>query len=134
MSCPAIPTCSLAITESERALPGLVDQLEPILADLGLNEEPISVRMTGCPNGCARPYEREIGVVGRGGTKYTLYIGGDSMGRRLNVELQDSVPFEQLAPKLKAILTAFKAERRGKELFGDYCERVGLERLKGLIA
>jgi sulfite reductase (ferredoxin) len=133
MSCPAIPTCSLAITESERALPVLVDQLEPILAELGLSEQAISVRMTGCPNGCARPYQSEIGIVGRGGTKYTLYIGGDTLGRRLNVELQDSVPFEQLAPKLNLLFTAFKAERQSEEAFGDYCNRVGIERLKVLI-
>ncbi len=134
MACPAIPTCSLAITESERSLPVLVDQLEPILAELGLSEEAISIRMTGCPNGCARPYQSEIGIVGRGGTKYTLYIGGDSLGRRLNTELQDSVPFDQLAPKLKALFSAFKGERQGSEAFGDYCTRVGLERLQALIA
>ncbi len=90
MACPAIPTCGLAITESERALPGVIDQLEKVLADLGLAGEPISVRMTGCPNGCARPYQSEVGIVGRGGTKYTLYVGGDSYGRRLNAEVQDS--------------------------------------------
>jgi sulfite reductase (ferredoxin) len=133
MSCPAIPTCGLAITESERALPGVIDQLEKVLADLGLSGEPISVRMTGCPNGCARPYQSEVGIVGRGGTKYTLYIGGDSFGRRLNAEVQDSVPIEQIVPKLAKIFAAFKAERRNGELFGDYCTRVGLERLKELV-
>jgi hypothetical protein len=73
----------------------------------GLGDIPIRLNVTGCPNGCARPYTSEIGIVGRGGTKYTLYIGGDTLGRRLNTELQDSVPFEQLAPKLKALFTAF---------------------------
>jgi sulfite reductase (ferredoxin) len=104
-----------------------------VLAELGLSEEAISVRMTGCPNGCARPYQSEIGLVGRGGTKYTLYIGGDTVGRRLNAELQDSVPIEQIVPKLKTIFTAFKAERSGGESFGDYCCRVGLEKLRGLL-
>lgn len=132
MACPAIPTCPLAITESERSMPAVVDQLEPILAELGLADEPISVRMTGCPNGCARPYQSEIGLVGRGGTKYTLYVGGDSYGRRMNVELQDGVPIDQIAPKLKPIFAAFRDERTPGELFGDYCERVGLERLKSL--
>jgi len=132
MACPATPTCPLAITESERSMPAVVDQLEPILAELGLDQEPISVRMTGCPNGCARPYQSDIGLVGRGGTKYTLYIGGDSYGRRMNVELQDSVPIEQIAPKLKPIFAAFRDERTPGELFGDYCERVGLEKLKAL--
>ena len=133
MACPAIPTCGLAITESERALPGVIDKLEAVLADLGLADEPISVRMTGCPNGCARPYQSEIGIVGRGGTKYTLYIGGDSFGRRLNAEVQDSVPIEQIVPKLAKVFAAFKAERSNGELFGDYCTRIGLDRLKSLV-
>ena len=133
MACPAIPTCPLAITESERVLPNLVDDLEPVLSELGLSEEMLSIRMTGCPNGCARPYQSEIGLVGRGGTKYTLYIGGDSFGRRLNSMLQDSVPFEQIVPKLTTILRSYKEERSETEAFGDYCERVGLERLQTMV-
>jgi sulfite reductase (ferredoxin) len=133
MACPAIPTCGLAITEAERALPAVTDQLEKVLAELGLAEERISVRMTGCPNGCARPYQSEVGLVGRGGTKYTLYIGGDTLGRRLNAELQDGVPVEQIVPKLRTVFSAFKAERTAGEAFGDYCTRVGHERLLALI-
>jgi sulfite reductase (ferredoxin) len=133
MACPAIPTCSLAITESERALPLVVDQLETVLRDLGLGEEAISVRMTGCPNGCARPYQSEIGIVGRGGTKFTLYIGGDTFGRRLNTEVQDSVPIDQIVPKLAKVFAAFKAERQSGEAFGEYCTRIGLVKLKELV-
>ena len=133
MACPAIPTCPLAITESERALPGVVAELGTALEELGLGNEPISVRMTGCPNGCARPYQSEIGIVGRGGTKYTLYVGGDSYGRRLNAEVQDSVPIDQIVPKLRRVFAAFKAVRVGGELFGDYCHRVGLETLQELV-
>ncbi len=133
MACPAIPTCGLAITESERALPGLISQLEPVLRDLGLADEPISVRMTGCPNGCARPYQSEIGIVGRGGTKFTLYVGGDTYGRRLSAMVQDGVPVEQIVPKLATIFAAFKAERAAGEAFGDYCERVGLAKLKEIL-
>jgi sulfite reductase (ferredoxin) len=133
MACPAIPTCGLAISESERALPGLVQQLEPIIAELGLTGEPLSVRMTGCPNGCARPFQSEIGIVGRSGPKYTLYLGGDSYGRKLNFELEDSVPIDQIPTKLKAVFTVFKQERHGNELFGDFCRRVGLERLQTLV-
>src|SRR6185312_12401703 len=125
MACPAIPTCGLAITEAERALPSITAQLATVLDELGLGQEAISVRMTGCPNGCARPYQSEIGLVGRGGTKYTLYIGGDTFGRRMNSELEDSVPIEQIVPKLKTIFAAFKMERTNGEPFGDYCERVG---------
>ena len=134
MACPAIPTCPLAITESERALPSVVAQMETDLQELGLGGEPISVRMTGCPNGCVRPYQSEVGIVGRGGTKYTMFIGGDSFGRRMNAELQDSVPIEQIAPKLKTIFTRFKNERAGRESFGDYCSRVGVEALRAMIA
>ena len=114
-------------------MPELVDQLEKVLADLGLGEEPISVRMTGCPNGCARPYQSEVGIVGRGGTNYTLYIGGDSYGRRLNTEIEDRVPIGQIVPKLTKVFAAFKAERTAGELFGDYCTRIGLEKLKELV-
>lgn len=133
MSCPAIPTCSLAITESERALPGVVDQLEVAVKELGLDEEVISVRMTGCPNGCARPYQSEVGLVGRGGTKYTLYIGGDSFGRRMNFELQDSVPIDQVVPKLKVLLGKFKSDRANGEDFGAWCTRNGAEGLLAML-
>ena len=133
MACPAIPTCPLAITESERALPDVITQIEPTLVSLGLAEEPISVRMTGCPNGCARPFQSEIGLVGRGGTKYTLYVGGDSYGRRLNAELEDGVPLDQVPAKLATLFTRFKAERGEGELFGDFCERVGLDSLRETV-
>jgi sulfite reductase (ferredoxin) len=133
MACPAIPTCGLAITESERFLPGLVDRLESTLAELGLAGEPISIRMTGCPNGCARPYQSEVGIVGRSGNKYTLYVGGDRFGRRLNAELQDLVPQDQLVPKLEAIFRAFKDGRTAGESFGDYVTRVGIGHLRALV-
>jgi sulfite reductase (ferredoxin) len=134
MACPAIPTCPLAITESERALPEIVTQLEAALTDLGLAGEPVSVRMTGCPNGCARPYQSEVGIVGRSGDKYTLYIGGDSYGRRLNSELADLVPRGEIVPKLKAVFGTFRAERSAGESFGDYCTRVGVDRLKRVLS
>ncbi len=130
MACPAIPTCGLALTESERALPAIVRQLERVLAELGLGGEPIGVRMTGCPNGCARPYQSEVGIVGRGGTKFTLYVGGDAFGRRLNAELEDGVPLDRIVPKLAAIFRAFATERHGDEAFGTYCARVGIDRLR----
>src|SRR5262249_42679223 len=80
MSCPAIPTCGLAISESERALPSIIDQLEAELVNLGMAGETISVRMTGCPNGCARPYQSDVGIVGRSGDKYTVFVGGHTLG------------------------------------------------------
>jgi sulfite reductase (ferredoxin) len=133
MACPAIPTCGLAISESERALPGIIDALEAELARLGLANEGIGVRMTGCPNGCARPYQSEVGIVGRSGNKYVLYVGGSSLGDRLNVELKDLVPAEEIVPTLRIVLEAFRAGRRPNEVFGDYCQRVGIDWLRRLV-
>lgn len=134
MACPAIPTCGLAITESERALPAIIDQLEIVLRELGLQEEPISVRMTGCPNGCARPYQSDIGLVGRSGNKYTIYVGGDRYGRRLNCELADLVPVDQIVPRLTPLLRRYQAERQVGESFGDFCTRVGIDSLRQTLS
>jgi sulfite reductase (ferredoxin) len=133
LACPAIPTCGLAISESERALPGIIDALEPELARLGLEGERISVRMTGCPNGCARPYQSDIGIVGRSGNKYTLFVGGRVLGDRLNVELKDLVPAEELIPTLRTVLEAFREGRQPGEGLGDFCHRYGVERLRQLV-
>jgi sulfite reductase (ferredoxin) len=129
MSCPAIPTCGLAISEAERALPGIVDEMEVALRTLGLDNERISIRMTGCPNGCARPYQSEIGLVGRSGTKYSVYLGGSTLGTRLSLPFQDLVPREQIVPLLKRVLEHFNSQRASGESFGDYCHRLGTEKL-----
>ncbi len=134
LACPAIPTCGLAISESERALPGVIDQLEVELKRLGLENEKLSVRMTGCPNGCARPYQSDIGLVGRSGDKYTIYVGGHVLGHRLNFMLKDLVPLSQIVPTLKLLLQHFQKERRPEESFGDYCQRQGEERLRSLLS
>jgi len=133
MACPAIPTCPLAISESERFLPGVVDRLETELAALGLADQPISLRMTGCPNGCARPYNSDIGVVGRSGEKYTLYVGGRIEADRLSFELQDLVPKDQLVPRLATLMGHYKADRQTGEGFGDYCHRIGKDGLLTLL-
>jgi sulfite reductase (ferredoxin) len=133
MSCPAIPTCGLAISESERALPKVIDQLETELKRLGLENENISVRMTGCPNGCARPYQSDIGIVGRSGDKYVLYVGGTVLGNRLNFELRDLVPLGQIVPTLLPVLEQFKKERQPGEGFGDFCRRLGETELHKLL-
>jgi sulfite reductase (ferredoxin) len=133
LACPAIPTCGLAISESERALPGIIDQLEVELKRLGLEKEKLSVRMTGCPNGCARPYQSDIGLVGRSGDKYSLYVGGHILGHRLNFLLKDLVPLSEIVPILRPLLQIFKKERRPEESFGDYCQRQGAERLQALL-
>jgi sulfite reductase (ferredoxin) len=133
MACPAIPTCGLAISESERALPGILDGIEAELSRLGLGDQAISVRMTGCPNGCARPYQSDIGIVGRSGNKYVVYVGGSPLGDRLNVELKDLVPAEEIVPMLRLVLEAFRDGRRPDEGLGDYAQRVGIDRLRRLV-
>jgi sulfite reductase (ferredoxin) len=133
MACPAIPTCGLAISEAERALPGILDELEAELKRLGLADERMSVRMTGCPNGCARPYQSDIGLVGRSGDKYTLFVGGHVLGHRLNFLLKDLIPRAEVVPTLLPLLERFKAERQPGEGFGDYCQRQGAEALQALL-
>jgi sulfite reductase (ferredoxin) len=127
MACPAIPTCALAISESERALPGILDELEAKLAELGLEKELISVRSTGCPNGCARPYQSDIGIVGRSGDKYVVYVGGRVLGDRLNFELRDLTPRGEIVKTLEPLLRKYREERQSGEGFGDYCTRIGPE-------
>lgn len=133
LACPAVPTCGLAISESERVLPGLIDQLEASLARLGLQEEVLSVRMTGCPNGCARPYQSDIGLVGRSGEKYTIFVGGRLLGDRLNTMLCDLVPMAQIIPTLEPLLDHFKLHRLERETFGEFCDRLGSEALQALL-
>jgi sulfite reductase (ferredoxin) len=133
MSCPAIPTCALAISESERALPGIIDDLEAALRELGLEQEAISVRMTGCPNGCARPYQSDIGIVGRSGDKYVVYVGGRTLGDRLNFELRDLTPRKEIVSTLLPLLRRFKAERQQGEGFGDFCCRIGPDAARAMV-
>ncbi|MFM7245605.1 MAG: NADPH-dependent assimilatory sulfite reductase hemoprotein subunit [Planctomycetaceae bacterium] len=127
MACVALPTCSLAVAESERVLPGLIDSLEPEVAKLGLTSDAFTLRMTGCPNACARPYNSDIGIVGRTAGKYTIFLGGRLLGDRLNVQYKDVVPFEHLCSELTAVLACYKAERHGGETLGDFCHRKGVD-------
>jgi sulfite reductase (ferredoxin) len=126
MACPALPTCGLALAEAERALPSLVDVLEARLAELGLADEPISIRMTGCPNGCARPYMGEIGIVGVSADRYNVYLGGDIEQTRLNRIYREMVPGSEIAATLDPLFVAFAAERAGDEGFGEFCARTAL--------
>jgi sulfite reductase (ferredoxin) len=134
LACPAIPTCGLALSEAERVMPDLVDQMEAALAKIGLKKEKISMRMTGCPNGCARPYQSDIGVVGRSGDKYTVFVGGNLLGNRLNFVLKDLVPFNEIVPMLVPIFKDYKKNRQAGEGFGDYCQRLGQEKMQGMVA
>ncbi|MBL6714030.1 MAG: NADPH-dependent assimilatory sulfite reductase hemoprotein subunit [Pirellulales bacterium] len=127
MACVALPTCGLAVAESERVLPGLIDSLEPEVAKLGLSEDAFTVRMTGCPNACARPYNSDIGLVGRTKGKYTIFLGGRLLGDRLNEQYKDVVPFEDLVSEITAVLACYKAERSAEETLGDFCHRKGVD-------
>ena len=124
MACPALPTCGLSLAESERALPGILTRLENLLTEVGVPKEEIVVRMTGCPNGCARPYMAEIGFVGKAPGKYQLYLGGNEGSTRLNRVYKDVVKNEEIEAELRPLLTRFVAERKPNERFGDFCDRV----------
>jgi sulfite reductase (ferredoxin) len=129
MACPALPTCGMAVSESERVMPEIIDQLEEELEKLGLEDEVFTTRMTGCPNGCARPYNSDIGIVGKTKDKYTIFVGGRLLGDRLNFIYQDLVPTEQVVPALVPALKYFKEALQNGESFGDFCHRVGKENL-----
>ena len=131
MACVALPTCGLSITESERALPGILDQFEAELAKLGLASEKFTVRMTGCANGCARPYNADIGLVGKAKGRYTVFLGGRRLGNRLNFVYRDLVPAEDLVPTLVPPFIYFKQDRQENESFGDFCHRKGKDDLRG---
>jgi sulfite reductase (ferredoxin) len=106
-----------------------LQQIEADLEALGLANIPLSVRMTGCPNGCARPYMGDIGFVGRTKDVYNVYIGGDLLNTRLNTLYAPSVHLRDLAKTIRPLLTLWKDERATEESFGDFCYRVGLDYL-----
>jgi sulfite reductase (ferredoxin) len=130
MACPASPTCGLAVAESERALPKLLEELEAELNALGLGGERLSVRITGCPNGCARPYMGDIGFVGRSAGLYDVFLGGDWQNTRLNAQYASGVRYEQLIPFLRPLLSDWRAQRSGDETFGAFAHRVGFDALR----
>jgi sulfite reductase (NADPH) hemoprotein beta-component len=125
MACVALPTCGLAMAESERYLPTLVGKIEDILAQHGLREEPITIRMTGCPNGCARPYIAEIALTGRAPGKYNLYLGGGFHGQRLNKMLLENVGESKILATLEKVIAHYARERQPGERFGDFAIRAG---------
>lgn len=125
MACVAFPTCGLAMAESERYLPSLIDKLDAVLLQHGLADEPITIRMTGCPNGCARPYVAEIGLVGKGPGRYTLFLGAGFAGERLGAPYLDNANEEEVLDALNPLFAGFAAERNDAEHFGDYLVRTG---------
>jgi sulfite reductase (NADPH) hemoprotein beta-component len=126
MACVALPTCGLAMAESERYLPSLISKIEPLLARHNLMNEPITLRMTGCPNGCARPYIAEIGLTGRAPGKYNLYIGGGFHGQRLNKLYRENINEATILATLDELFSRFTKEREPGEHFGDFVVRAGI--------
>ncbi len=124
LSCVALPTCGLALAESERVLPEVLEKFEAIFEAAGLASDAISLRMTGCPNGCGRPYLAEIGFVGKGPGKYALYIGAKYNGTRLNRMLAPRVTIDESIELLTPIINRYAKERAEGEEFGDFCDRV----------
>ena len=129
MACPALPTCGLAVAESERTFPALLAEIETVLKDLGLEDEPPTIRMTGCPNGCARPRMGHIGIVGRSTGLYDLLVGGDRPNTRMNALYKSAVKRDALADTLRPLFALWRDERMDDEDFGDFCYRVGTEAL-----
>ena len=127
LACPALPTCGLALAESERVLPGLVDRIEVLCAESGIAGEEIIIRSTGCPNGCARPYMAEIGFVGKAPGRYQIWLGGDAAGTRLNRLWKDMVKDPDIVNELRPVLARYAKERNAAERFGDWCHRVFLK-------
>ncbi|MGH7059932.1 MAG: NADPH-dependent assimilatory sulfite reductase hemoprotein subunit [Stellaceae bacterium] len=125
LACPALPTCGLALTEAERVSGDIVADIEARLARYGLEGERISVRITGCPNGCARPYTGDIGIVGRMPGHYALFVGGDFEGTRLNIAFADKVAQGDIGDTLDPLFALWAGEREPDEGFGDFCRRVG---------
>jgi sulfite reductase (ferredoxin) len=134
LACPALPTCGLALTEAERVRDDVVSQIQQRLVQNRLGHERISIRITGCPNGCARPYTGDIGIVGRMPGYYALYVGGDFAGTRLNMALVDKVALDAIGTTLDPLFALFAAERKPNEGFGDFCHRVGIAVLQQALA
>lgn len=125
MACVALPTCGLALAESERYLPGLVTALEERLAAHGLAQDEIVIRMTGCPNGCARPFLAEIGLVGKGPGRYNLYLGAAFDGSRLSKLYAEDLDHDAILARLEPLFAAYSAQRQAGERFGDFVVRAG---------
>jgi sulfite reductase (ferredoxin) len=129
MACPALPTCGLAVTDAERALPAVLDELDALIDDLGIQGPTPTVRMTGCPNGCARPYVAELGLVGDAVDRYQVWLGGDRAGTRLARPVAERVHKADLPGLLRPLLERYRDERGGDEGLGDFVTRVGIDTL-----
>jgi sulfite reductase (ferredoxin) len=134
LACPGLPSCGLALTEAERVRNAIVAEIEARLHHYGLEQERLSIRITGCPNGCARPYTGDIGIVGRIPGFYCLYVGGDFAGTRLSTPVADKVPLDAIAETLDPLFELFSSSRIAGEGFGDFCHRIGLPAIQQATA
>ena len=125
LACVALPTCALSLAEAERYLPDLLTELEEEIEKAGLRHDAITIRMTGCPNGCARPYISEIGFVGRSPGGYNVYLGGGFAGQRLSKLYRENFPGTEIKELLAPIISRYAKERTEGERFGDFCIRAG---------
>ncbi|MEL7185085.1 MAG: sulfite reductase, partial [Pseudomonadota bacterium] len=123
MACVAFPTCGLAMAESERYLPSLINKLDEELAIHGLTDEPITIRMTGCPNGCARPYIAEIGLVGKAPGRYSLFLGAGFAGDRLGAHYLDNANEDDVLAALSPLFANYAKDKQADEHFGDFLVR-----------
>jgi sulfite reductase (ferredoxin) len=130
MACPALPTCGLAVTESERALPGITERIRTLLNKLGMVDEHFVMRMTGCPNGCARPYMAELGFVGSAPEKYQIWMGGTPNQTQLAQPYEQKMSVDELETFFEPIFVFFKQGRKSKESFGSFCSRVGFAAIR----
>lgn len=133
MACPALPTCGLAITESERIIPSILERIRVLLDKVGLEQEHFVVRMTGCPNGCARPYMAELGFVGSSPNAYQVWLGGSPDQTRLAEPFVNRLAVDELETFLEPIFVYFKQDRKPAERFGDFCHRVGFDSLRQFV-
>ncbi len=132
LACVALPTCGLAMAEAERYLPGFLGKLHDLLARHGLRDAPMDVRVSGCPNGCSRPHLAEIALIGKAPGRYNLMLGGDHLGRRMNVLHRENITEAQIFDALDPLFARYAREREPRERFGDFLHRMGL--LEGLGA
>ncbi len=130
LACPALPTCGLALTEAERVMPELVGSIQNELDAAGLARQAVDLRITGCPNGCARPYTAEIGIVGSSVDMYTIYLGASPLGTRMGKVFAHNVKRRDIAPRLRPVFESYRESRNPGEVFGDFCDRMGIETLR----
>jgi sulfite reductase (NADPH) hemoprotein beta-component len=126
LACVSLPSCGLAMAEAERYLPGFVDRVDEVLRKHGLRDIPLTVRITGCPNGCARPYLAEIALIGRAPGRYTLRLGADAIGSRLNVIYRDNIDEAAIVTVLDELIGRYAVERHAEERFGDFLWRANV--------